>query len=108
MTRAKSHLEERFALMLLGMGISRDFVREYRFDPKRRWRCDFFSKRARLCVELEGGIWIQGGHTRGARFQNNVEKYNAIQCAGLRLLRYTSVKDMARFESDYQKLMEGE
>src|SRR5689334_14918313 len=108
MTRSKSHLEERFADLLFEIGLALDFVREYRFDPKRRWRVDFYSAKARLCVEIEGGIWIQGGHTRGAGYAANVEKYNAIQCAGLRLLRYTSVKDMARFESDYHKLMEGE
>lgn len=65
------------------------FEREYRFAPPRRWRIDFAFPDVKLAVEIEGGIWIKGGHTRGSGFMKNVEKYNALALLGWRLLRFT-------------------
>ena len=64
-------------------------VREYRFDPERRWRIDFAWPEHRLAVEIEGGAWTQGRHVRGGGFVRDLEKYNTLTMSGWALLRFT-------------------
>lgn len=65
------------------------FASEYRFHETRKWRVDFAFEKQRVAVEVEGGAWTGGRHTRGAGFEADVEKYNALTLAGWRLLRFT-------------------
>lgn len=64
--------------------------REYIFAPPRKWRFDFVWPRARLAVEVEGGVWSGGRHTRPQGFENDVEKYNTATVEGWRVLRCTA------------------
>jgi very-short-patch-repair endonuclease len=64
-------------------------VAEYRFDPTRRWRADYAWPEHKLALEVEGGVWTNGRHTRGAGFLNDMSKYNRLACLGWRLLRCT-------------------
>lgn len=86
--RRISSLEARFELQLLAFGIG-GHVREYRFSPPRRWMFDFCWPERKIAVELEGGIYSGGRHTRGVGFEKDCEKYNAATKAGWRVLRYT-------------------
>jgi hypothetical protein len=61
---------------------------EYRFDENRRWRFDYAFPDSMVAIEIEGGIWINGGHNRGAGYIDNLEKYNAAIEKGWALLRY--------------------
>ncbi len=73
----------------------REFVAEHRFHETRRWRFDIAFPKEKLAVEIEGGVWTEGRHTRGAGFVNDMEKYNEALIAGWRVLRVTPdmVKD---------------
>jgi len=42
-----------------------------------------------LAVEVDGGTWTGGRHTRGAGFEADCEKLNAAVIAGFRVLRFT-------------------
>jgi len=64
--------------------------REHRFDPARRWRFDFAWPDRLLAVEVEGGIWSKGRHSRGAGFEADAEKYNAAVMLGWCVLRYST------------------
>jgi very-short-patch-repair endonuclease len=64
--------------------------REYRFHPKRKWQSDFAWPNVRLIVEVEGGIYRRGRHTRPAGYHKDCEKYNATTLMGWGLLRFTS------------------
>lgn len=64
---------------------------EVQFDPKRKWRFDFTIARpgARVALEVEGGVWTNGRHTRGSGFKKDMEKYNRAAVLGWRILRVT-------------------
>ena len=81
--------EETFALHLRAAGID-GFEREYRFAPPRRWRMDFADPARMVAVEIEGGTWSAGRHTRGAGFAADCEKYSAAAVLGWRVLRFTT------------------
>ena len=72
-------------LMLAGI----NYEAEYRFHPVRRWRIDFAIPDKKIAIECEGGHWSGGRHTRGAGFEADILKYNALALAGWRLLRFT-------------------
>lgn len=82
-----SKLETLFWLQVVGLPIPEP-EREYRFHPSRRWRLDFAWPELRLAVEIEGGIWTQGRHTRGSGVKGDMDKYNALTILGWRLLRF--------------------
>jgi hypothetical protein len=74
---------------------------EYKFHPTRKWRIDylFTNYGIKVGLEVEGGIYGKGpkckccgrkavaGHTSIERLKNDIEKYNEITCAGIRLIR---------------------
>jgi very-short-patch-repair endonuclease len=62
---------------------------EYRFAPPRKFRADFAWPEHGLLVEVEGGIWSGGRHTRGSGFQTDIEKYNLATLMGFKVLRFT-------------------
>lgn len=62
-------------------------VAELRFAPPRRWRFDWAWPDNKVALEVEGGVWTRGRHTRGAGFIKDMEKYNAATVLGWRVLR---------------------
>lgn len=62
---------------------------EYRFHPERNWRADYCHEPSRTLIELEGGTWSGGAHTRGKGYAEDAEKYNAALVAGYRVFRLT-------------------
>ena len=66
--------------------------REHKFEAKRRWRFDYAWPQQMVALEVEGGVWTGGRHTRGAGFVKDMEKYNRAAVLGWRLLRVTPDK----------------
>ncbi len=64
--------------------------KEWRFDSKRKWRFDFavWNEKILLGIEIEGGAFTQGRHTRGKGFLADMEKYNHATLLGWRILRF--------------------
>jgi hypothetical protein len=61
-----------------------------RFAPPRRWRLDFgWSRKGkdgyRVALEVQGGIWTQGRHSRGSGLLKEYEKMNAAAARGWRV-----------------------
>jgi hypothetical protein len=62
---------------------------EYRFNkPRSQHRFDFAWPDVMVSVELEGGIYSNGGHTRGSGYIKNLLKYNLAAEMGWVVLRY--------------------
>lgn len=67
-------------------------VREFRFAaPERQWRFDFCWPLSLVAVEIDGGIFMHGRHTRGKAFSEDCEKMNAAVIRGWRVLRFTTL-----------------
>lgn len=64
-------------------------VKEYKFHPERRWRFDYAIPEYKIALEVEGGVWTQGRHTRPQGFLGDVEKYNTATLLGWRVFRTT-------------------
>lgn len=62
---------------------------EYKFHDKRKWRFDYCFPRHKVAIEIEGGVWTRGRHTRGSGFVKDMEKYNEATRLGWRILRFT-------------------
>ena len=63
--------------------------REYKFHPKRKWRLDFAWPRSMVAVEIQGGVWSKGAHTRGGGYERDCEKLNEAQALGWRVFYLT-------------------
>ena len=64
---------------------------EFYFARPRRWRLDWFWRQDRggVALEVEGGAWIYGRHTRPKGFLSDMEKYNRATAMGIRIFRCT-------------------
>jgi very-short-patch-repair endonuclease len=100
----KSHLEMLAQAIISDMQIEQP-IQEYHFDSIRRWRFDFAWVERKIALEVEGGIWVNGAHNRGAHFESDAEKYNAATMRGWRVFRYTGgMIESGMMENDLRKL----
>ncbi|MDH2535701.1 DUF559 domain-containing protein [Acinetobacter baumannii] len=66
------------------------FEQEYKFHPTRKWRADFLITGTKILIEVEGGIWNGGRHTRGKGYLGDMEKYNSAAMIGFTVLRFST------------------
>lgn len=71
------------------MAVLPEPVREYRFAAPRRWRFDYCWPLEKLALEVDGGGWVNGRHSRGLGIEKDAEKLNAAVALGYRVLRAT-------------------
>ena len=67
-----------------------EFEQEFEFHPTRKWRADFHLKGKKVLVEVEGGIWSNGRHTRGKGYLADLDKYNAATMMGYQVIRFST------------------
>lgn len=75
---------------------------EFQFakDIKRRWRIDYYFdyNGKRIALEVEGGVYTRGRHTRPTGFVKDMEKYNEMAKRGILLLR-CQPKDLLKMDT---------
>jgi len=59
---------------------------EHRFYPERMWRFDLAWPESKVAIEVQGGIWGYGRHTRGAALLKEWEKINTAASMGWKIL----------------------
>ena len=79
---------------------SKGFVAEHKFASDRKWRMDYAHLGLLISIEVEGGIWTGGRHTRGSGFLKDMEKYSEAAILGWCVLRITP--DMIKKGAAYQ------
>ena len=67
---------------------------EVQFAPPRKWRFDYYvwkcnNGRQGVGIEIEGGGWVAGRHTRGKGFENDLEKYATATAMGITVFRFS-------------------
>ena len=63
-------------------------IPEYKFHHARKWRADYCWPIHRVIVEIDGGLFVRGRHSRGAGMLKDFEKLNAAALLGYAVLRY--------------------
>ena len=81
------NLREKFFFQVLRDNELPEPVQEHKFHPTRRWRFDYAFPEYKVAIELEGGIWIQGRHTRPQGHKNDMEKYTEASLLGWKIIR---------------------
>lgn len=76
-------------LTILNSMTNSEFIPEYKFDPTRKWRFDFALPHKKIAIEVNGGVFTQGRHTRGNGYINDMEKLNKAVELGWKVLQYT-------------------
>lgn len=100
-----SHLEQRFAAAWVVRCPDLPFEREYRLPAWVQWaqerkmlgmskrahvmRADFAWPAAKVAVEVQGGIWIKGGHSSGSGIDRDAAKSFLAQADGWMLAAMT-------------------
>jgi len=83
-----SNLERKFTLFWKALN-GPELKPEARVSPTRRWRFDFAHIQTMTAIEIEGGVWSGGRHTRGSGFTGDCEKYNEAALGGWTVFRLT-------------------
>jgi len=84
-----SDLESKFDFLMGVYGIP-PMTKEHRFHPTRKWRFDRAYPKQKIAVEVEGGIWTKGRHSRGKGFSDDCTKYNNAMALGWSVFRVTT------------------
>lgn len=64
-------------------------IREHRFAPPRRYRFDFAFIDKRIGIDLQGAVWIRGGHSTGTGINNDCNKNNLAVLNGWKFFKFT-------------------
>jgi len=70
--------------------ITEPVVREYKAIPGRQFRFDLAYIKSKILIEIHGGTWSGGRHTRGIGFKDDREKMNEAQTLGYDVYEFTS------------------
>lgn len=88
--REASTLELELRGQVLMAGLTKGIQVEFQALPDRRYRWDLAWPEQKLLVEIQGGIWAEGGHTTGVGVTRDCEKATLAALAGFRCLAVTS------------------
>ena len=84
-----SELEDTLELLMIADNLP-EWERDYLFDkPRSKRELDFAFVSYKVGVEVQGGIWARGAHTRGIGYMRDCSKLNDAQLQGWLLLWVT-------------------
>lgn len=84
-------LEDILDKQLIDAGIG-GYERNVVFVPNRRFKADFWFKKLRLAVEVDGGIFMKGrsGHTSGVGYHGDRVRDQIALSHGIMTVRFTT------------------
>ena len=69
-----------------------DYNKEYIFHPTRKWRFDYAWLDLKVALEVHGGVFTNGRHTRGKGFTEDKVKMNEAQLLGWIVIEATTAQ----------------
>lgn len=95
--------EYRFGAMASG-GTGKGLRERLKKTGLQDWRMDYAWPELKVALEVEGGVFTNGRHTRGKGFLGDMAKYNAagalgwivLRCQPKELLRFATVEMVKR------------
>lgn len=91
--RAETERHRRvFQAFCVGAGLPAP-VAEFRFHDSRKWRFDWAWPDAMVALEIDGGVHTGGRHTRGAGFEEDMNKLSEAAALGWLIVR-TQPRDL--------------
>ena len=92
---ASSHLQAKLVAAIKAAGLP-PVQTELKFHPVRKWRMDVSFLDYQLSIEVQGGTYSHGRHSRGPQMHNDYDKLNAAQLLGWRVLYFDTkhIKDI--------------
>jgi len=100
----RTALEDRFEVALRMRNNIPPWECEHQFAKPRKWRFDFAWPDLKLAVEIQGGQWTQGAHSRGGGMNRDCEKNAHALMLGWRVLFLTG--DQVRNDEGLKWLVE--
>jgi hypothetical protein len=82
-------------------------VVEFRHIPGRRFRLDYAWPDHRIGLEVQGGIWIRGKHSRGAGQKIDMEKNNLGILHGWRVFQCVPGQEVQTIVDFVKPLLQG-
>jgi len=68
---------------------------QHEFHPRRKWAFDFAWPRYKIALEVNGGTYMRGRHSRGAGQRNDYEKWSEAAILGWLVILVDS-KDVSK------------
>ncbi len=78
-----------FKALCRRQGVPEPTLEHHFAKPERAWRFDLAWLDQKIALEVEGGAWTKGRHTRGGGFIEDMAKYNRATELGWRVYRVT-------------------
>ena len=85
-----SQLEALFWLQLLANGVRADWAQQVKAIPGRNFKFDFACEKLRILVELQGGNYQHGAHSRPMGLKRDYQKANLAQRHGWTIYQFDS------------------
>ena len=86
-------IEQALAYQCLADGLA-DFEQNYLFCETRKYEIDLAFPAQKVGIEIDGGLWAKGAHSRPIGIMRDMEKGNLLVLCGWRVLRYTPAQVM--------------
>jgi very-short-patch-repair endonuclease len=81
-----SKLEREFEHLWTALYPEIDLTAEVKLIPKRRFRFDYVHEPSKVAIEINGGNWVKGRHTRPQALSDEYEKVLLANLEGYTVL----------------------
>jgi len=90
--KAKEQARKLAELVVLNLIDLPRHQKEFRFHLVRKWRFDYAWPELKIALEVHGGVFTNGRHTRGKGFTEDKVKMNTAQLLGWIVIEATTVQ----------------
>ena len=81
-----SHLEQVFFILWKLSYPKLPLQKEVALIPRRKFRFDFVHTASKTCIEIQGGLYSRGRHTRGKQMEKEYLKWLLAQSLGYTII----------------------